>query len=145
MLRLGVAGCIACRPTRAEHCGWADASLGERRFLGFGPQETTGRVSPSVEKPDAGEPQPGRVHLGGCGQVGVVGHIQIGDRAIVGAQSGISKNVPPGETWFGYPATPLREMKERLAYIGRLEKLYARVRKLEQVLDANGISSSEDT
>jgi len=80
-----------------------------------------------------------------AGQVGVVGHIQIGDRAIVGAQSGISKNVPPGETWFGYPATPLREMKERLAYIGRLEKLYARVRKLEQVLDANGISSSEDT
>ena len=80
-----------------------------------------------------------------AGQVGVVGHIEIGDRAIVGAQSGISKDVPAGETWFGYPATPIREMKERLAYISRLEKLYARVRKLEQVLDANGISSKGDT
>jgi len=75
-----------------------------------------------------------------AGQVGIVGHIEIGDRAIVGAQSGVSKNIPAGETWFGYPAGPIRETKERLAYIGRLEKLYARVRKLEQVLDAKGIS-----
>jgi len=80
-----------------------------------------------------------------AGQVGVVGHIEIGDRATVGAQSGVSKNIPPGETWFGYPAAPIREAKERLAYINRLEKLHARLRKIEQVLDANGFSSSGDT
>jgi UDP-3-O-[3-hydroxymyristoyl] glucosamine N-acyltransferase len=80
-----------------------------------------------------------------AGQVGLVGHIEIGDRAIVGAKSGISKNIPAGETWFGYPATPMREAKERLAHIARLEKLYARVRKLEQVLDANGFSSKDET
>jgi UDP-3-O-[3-hydroxymyristoyl] glucosamine N-acyltransferase len=57
----------------------------------------------------------------------------------------VSKDIPAGETWFGYPATPIRESKERLAYINRLEKLYARVRKLEQVLDANGISSAGQT
>jgi len=80
-----------------------------------------------------------------AGQVGLVGHIEIGDRAIVGAKSGISKNVPAGETWFGYPATPMREAKERLAYIARLEKLYARVRMLEQILDDNGFSSKGET
>ena len=80
-----------------------------------------------------------------AGQVGVVGHIEIGDRAIVGAQSGISKNIPAGETWFGYPATPMREAKERLAYVARLEKLYARVRKIEQFLGDNGFSSSGQT
>ncbi len=80
-----------------------------------------------------------------AGQVGLVGHIEIGDRVIVGAKSGVSKDIPAGETWFGYPATPIRESKERLAYINRLEKLYARVRKLEQVLDANGISSAGQT
>jgi len=80
-----------------------------------------------------------------AGQVGLVGHIEIGDRAIVGAKSGVSKNIPAGETWFGYPASPIRESKERLAYINRLEKLYARVRKLEQVLDAKDISSSGET
>jgi UDP-3-O-[3-hydroxymyristoyl] glucosamine N-acyltransferase len=74
-----------------------------------------------------------------------VGHIEIGDRVIVGAKSGVSKNIPAGETWFGYPAAPMKDYKERLAYINRLEKLYARVRKLEQVLDAKGISSEEET
>jgi UDP-3-O-[3-hydroxymyristoyl] glucosamine N-acyltransferase len=80
-----------------------------------------------------------------AGQVGVVGHIDIGDKAIVGAQSGVSKNIPGGETWFGYPAAPIRETKERLAYTNRLEKLYARVRMLEQVLDAKGISSKGES
>jgi UDP-3-O-[3-hydroxymyristoyl] glucosamine N-acyltransferase len=80
-----------------------------------------------------------------AGQVGLVGHIEVGDRAIVGAKSGVSKSIPPGETWFGYPATPIRESKERLAYINRLEKLYARVRRLEQVLDEKGFSSSGET
>ncbi len=80
-----------------------------------------------------------------AGQVGLVGHIEIGDRVIVGAKSGVSKNIPAGETWFGYPATPIRESKERLAYINRLEKLYARVRKIEQVLDEKGFSCSGET
>jgi UDP-3-O-[3-hydroxymyristoyl] glucosamine N-acyltransferase len=80
-----------------------------------------------------------------AGQVGLVGHIEIGDRAIVGAKSGVSKNIPAGEVWFGYPASPMKESKERLAYINRLEKLYARVRKIEQLLDENGFSSKGET
>jgi UDP-3-O-[3-hydroxymyristoyl] glucosamine N-acyltransferase len=80
-----------------------------------------------------------------AGQVGVAGHIEIGDHVTVAAQSGISKNIPSGEIWFGYPAAPMREYKERLAYIARLDKLNARVRKLEQELDAKGKSSAGET
>ncbi len=80
-----------------------------------------------------------------AGQVGLVGHIEVGDHAIVGAKSGVSKNIPAGETWFGIPAMPIQETKERLAYISRLEKLYARVRKLEQSLDDRGNSSAGQT
>jgi UDP-3-O-[3-hydroxymyristoyl] glucosamine N-acyltransferase len=76
-----------------------------------------------------------------AGQVGMVGHIEIGDRVTVAAQSGISKNIPAGETWWGTPATPIKEMKERVAYLGRLGKLYARVRTLEQKLGESGNSS----
>jgi len=76
-----------------------------------------------------------------AGQVGVVGHIEIGDQAIIAAKSGVSKNVPPKEVFFGYPATPMKEQKEQLACIGRLPKLYSRVRKLEQFLDSEGKSS----
>ncbi len=71
-----------------------------------------------------------------AGQVGLVGHIQVGDRAIVGAKSGVSKNVPAGEHWFGIPALEHGEFKQRFAYVNRLEKLVARVKKLEELLEA---------
>ena len=80
-----------------------------------------------------------------AGQVGVTGHIEIGDRVTVGAKSGISKNIAAGEIWFGYPAAPVREYKERMAYVNRLDKLHARVRMLEQELDAKGKSSAPET
>jgi len=80
-----------------------------------------------------------------AGQVGLVGHIEIGDQAVVGAQSGVSKSVAPKEVYFGYPATPAREQKEKLAYISRLPKLYARVKKLEQDSDSQRKSSPPES
>ena len=44
-----------------------------------------------------------------AGQVGLADNISIGEGAIIGAQSGIMCDVPPGERWFGYPATRARE------------------------------------
>ena len=66
------------------------------------------------------------------GQVGTVGHIEIGDAAQLGAKSGVSKNVPPGAVWFGYPAMDITETKERLARIALLPRLFQRVKSLEQ-------------
>jgi UDP-3-O-[3-hydroxymyristoyl] glucosamine N-acyltransferase len=80
-----------------------------------------------------------------AGQVGIVGHIEIGDGAVVAAKSGVSKSVPAGETVFGYPAGPMQEYKEQLACIARLPKLYARVKKLEQVSDSPKNTSSPES
>ncbi|MEI9898656.1 MAG: UDP-3-O-(3-hydroxymyristoyl)glucosamine N-acyltransferase [Chthoniobacter sp.] len=77
-----------------------------------------------------------------AGQVGIVGHVEIGDQVIVAAKSGVSKSVAPKQVYFGYPATPIKEQKEQLACIARLPKLYSRVKKLEQVSDSQGKSSS---
>jgi UDP-3-O-[3-hydroxymyristoyl] glucosamine N-acyltransferase len=71
-----------------------------------------------------------------AGQVGLVGHIEIGDETVVAAQSGVSKSVGPKQVIFGSPALPIQEGKEHLAYVNRLPKLYARVKKLEQLLDS---------
>lgn len=69
------------------------------------------------------------------GQVGVTGHVEIGDRNIIAAKTGVSKNLPPdGGTWWSTPATPLREVKEQLAWIHRLGDLFARVKQIEQKL-----------
>jgi UDP-3-O-[3-hydroxymyristoyl] glucosamine N-acyltransferase len=72
-----------------------------------------------------------RVMMGG--QVGIVGHIEIGDGAAIGAQSGVSKSIQGG-VWFGYPAVPLREAKQQIAWIHRLGKLFARVKEIEKKL-----------
>jgi len=70
-----------------------------------------------------------------AGQVGVVGHITIGDRAILAAQAGVAKSVPPGATYWGFPARPIMEVKRDEARIKMLEKLFARVRALEHELE----------
>jgi UDP-3-O-[3-hydroxymyristoyl] glucosamine N-acyltransferase len=68
-----------------------------------------------------------------AGQVGIVGHIEIADGSVIAAQSGVSKSVPGG-TWFGYPAGPIDEVKQQIAWIRRLGKLFARVKEIEKKL-----------
>jgi UDP-3-O-[3-hydroxymyristoyl] glucosamine N-acyltransferase len=80
-----------------------------------------------------------------AGQVGVVGHIEIGDQTIVAAQSGVSKSIGQKQVFFGTPALPIGESKKQLGYIGRLSKLYARVKKLEQLLDSEPKSFPTDS
>ena len=81
-----------------------------------------------------------------AGQVGIVGHLHIGDQAIIAARSGISKDVAPREVMWGSPvATSMREAKEQLVCIRRLPKLQERVKKLEQILSAEGKSSPPES
>src|SRR5947208_12782802 len=68
-----------------------------------------------------------------AGQVGIVGHVEIADGSIIAAQSGVSKNVPDGG-WFGYPAGPIDEIKQQIAWIRSLGKLFARVKEIEKKL-----------
>jgi UDP-3-O-[3-hydroxymyristoyl] glucosamine N-acyltransferase len=68
-----------------------------------------------------------------AGQVGIVGHVEIADGSIIAAQSGVSKNVPGG-VWFGYPAGPIDEVKQQIAWIRSLGKLFARVKEIEKKL-----------
>src|SRR5438034_3453191 len=68
-----------------------------------------------------------------AGQVGIVGHLEIGDGTAIAAQSGVSKSVPGG-VWFGYPARPIEETKQQIAWIRRLGKLFERVKEIEKKL-----------
>jgi UDP-3-O-[3-hydroxymyristoyl] glucosamine N-acyltransferase len=68
-----------------------------------------------------------------AGQVGIVGHVEIADGSVIAAQSGVSKSVPGG-VWFGYPAGPIDEVKQQIAWIRSLGKLFARVKEVEKKL-----------
>jgi len=70
------------------------------------------------------------------GQVGVAGHLEIGDRAMATAQSGLSKDIPPGAVVSGSPHGDRREHLRQLASLGRLPELLDEVRRLKSELKA---------
>src|SRR5919204_791541 len=69
-----------------------------------------------------------------AGQVGIVGHVEIADGSVIAAQSGVSQSVPR-RVWFGYPARPIEETKQQIAWIRSLGKLFARVKEIEKKLE----------
>ncbi|NNM72492.1 UDP-3-O-(3-hydroxymyristoyl)glucosamine N-acyltransferase [Enterovirga aerilata] len=54
------------------------------------------------------------------GQVGVVGHVRIGEGAQIAASSNVNADVPPGVRWGGTPAKPVREWFRELHTLKRL-------------------------
>ena len=65
-----------------------------------------------------------------AGQVGVKGHLEIGAKAQIGAQAGVFGDVPPGETWSGYPARPHRESLRATAATFKLADMIKRLERL---------------
>ncbi len=54
------------------------------------------------------------------GQVGVAGHLHIGMGARIAAQSGVTKDVPAGQEWVGFPAAPRRAYWKAQAKLKKL-------------------------
>jgi UDP-3-O-[3-hydroxymyristoyl] glucosamine N-acyltransferase len=77
----------------------------------------------------------GSTHLGNyvtaAGQVGIVGHVTIGDKAVLTARTGVTISLAGDETYAGKPALPLREDMKIHAQLRRLPKLVERVKALE--------------
>lgn len=66
------------------------------------------------------------------GQVGIGGHAEVGDGARLAARAGVIGDVPPGETWSGYPARPHAEAIRASALTFKLPELVRRIRALER-------------
>lgn len=54
------------------------------------------------------------------GQVGVAGHLKIGKMARVAAQSGVTKDIPAGQEWMGYPAMPMKRYLRQSVYLAKM-------------------------
>jgi UDP-3-O-[3-hydroxymyristoyl] glucosamine N-acyltransferase len=69
------------------------------------------------------------------GQVGVAGHLKIGDMVQAMARTAIAQDVPPGAKVGGVPAVPY-DLAKRNALAGtELWDLFKRVRQLERELE----------
>jgi UDP-3-O-[3-hydroxymyristoyl] glucosamine N-acyltransferase len=66
------------------------------------------------------------------GQVGAAGHLTIGDRVIVTAQSGIPGDLEEGKVYSGYPAIENANWLKSSAVFKQLPELLKRVQALEK-------------
>ncbi len=66
------------------------------------------------------------------GQVGMGDHMSLGDGVKVAGKSGITRDVPAGETVFGYPAVEIRRAFRQVALIQRLPEFFDRLMRLER-------------
>ena len=70
------------------------------------------------------------------GQVGIAGHLTIGDEVKAGSQSGIDNNVADRETRMGTPSLPGLKFHRSNAVFRNLPELSRQVRELEKQLEA---------
>jgi UDP-3-O-[3-hydroxymyristoyl] glucosamine N-acyltransferase len=63
-----------------------------------------------------------------AGQVGIVDHVHIGAGSVIGAKSGVTKDIPAGQRWFGIPANPERDQKRRLSSLDKLPEMRKDIR-----------------
>ena len=66
------------------------------------------------------------------GNAGFADHLTVGDGAQIAGRAGVTKDVPAGETWAGFPARPYRVWVRGLYLLGRLETIWARVKTLNR-------------
>lgn len=66
------------------------------------------------------------------GQAGFAGHLEVGDKAIITAQSGTSHDIPPGTVMSGSPAFENTAWLRSTAAFSRLPQLVHRIRDLEK-------------
>ena len=67
-----------------------------------------------------------------------MGHINLGDGAVVAAQAGVTKSVPPNTKVSGYPAKPHETAKKVNACLQRLPQLVEKVKELQKKVEELG-------
>jgi UDP-3-O-[3-hydroxymyristoyl] glucosamine N-acyltransferase len=63
------------------------------------------------------------------GNVAISDHVTIGDGARIAGRSGVTKDIPDGETWAGFPARPYRAYVRSLYLGDRLEQIWEYVKR----------------
>ena len=68
------------------------------------------------------------------GQVGSAGHLRIGERAFVGARTGLHRDVPDGAKVWGTPQQEERQWHRSVVALARLPDFLRRLRVIERKL-----------
>lgn len=69
------------------------------------------------------------------GQVGIAGHITIGDKVFLGAQSGVPGSLKSNQTLIGTPPMESRPYFKSQAIFRRLPELYKQINDLQKEVE----------
>lgn len=69
-----------------------------------------------------------------AGQVGIKDHIHLGAGSVLGAKSGVHKDVPAGETHVGYPAGLEKDQLRIVMSLNKVPEMRKQIRELESRL-----------
>ena len=69
------------------------------------------------------------------GQVGVAGHINIGNKVFLGAQSGVPGSLKDNQTLIGTPPMPQRSFFKSQAIFQRLPEIYKQLNELQKEVE----------
>jgi UDP-3-O-[3-hydroxymyristoyl] glucosamine N-acyltransferase len=70
------------------------------------------------------------------GQVGISGHLNIGDEVKMAAQTGVSSQIKEGMIVMGSPAMDASKFRKSFIYFRNLESLVKRIDELEKEVKA---------
>jgi len=65
-------------------------------------------------------------------QSGIAGHLKLGHQAMVGAKSGVMRDIPDGGKVLGMPAMPDKQAKRQMIAVQQLPDMIHRLRELEK-------------
>lgn len=74
-----------------------------------------------------------------AGRVSAADNVAIGPGATIGASSGVTRDVPAGQTWIGTPAGPADSHWKNFAAFRRLAEMRAEVRRLARIIERRGL------
>jgi UDP-3-O-[3-hydroxymyristoyl] glucosamine N-acyltransferase len=69
-----------------------------------------------------------------AGSSGVIDHITIGDHSMIGTHSIVTKDMPSGQIWSGYPAVDHKRWLKSTLLVQKLPELVRRIKELEAKL-----------
>jgi len=58
--------------------------------------------------------------------------LKLGNQVMIGAKSGVMRDIPDGEKVLGYPAAPDKQAKRQMIAVQQLPEVIRRVRELEK-------------
>ncbi len=67
-----------------------------------------------------------------AGQAGIADHVHLGDGAIIGAKTGVHRNMKGGQAYFGTPAAPINEAARNMTALRRLPQMRNIIKQLER-------------